>query len=274
MRVPSPAGVLGRMPGLVPATLFMLVLLLFGCASGPQDQTVVQETFAIEAISGTSKQSSGGVTVEDLGEQAQIVPPVRVQACKGRRLLFRTVEKKRKKGGKTYTERRPVYTEVDPFHRLHVRRLKIRNDTEHVLYLDRIGAVLVDAAGNDNEGMSKSMLRHYLRSVRPCPSTEAVIVSLRSLRFIGANIRIRPGRVTQVLVVFSGINKRILGDWVLELHGVPVDTDPAGRVSRVASFSFPYAARGFRTTIERRKETTFGPWREISRTVKEIEPGS
>ena len=214
--------------------------------------------------------------MEDLGEQSQVVAPVRVQDCKGGRLLFRTVEKKSGKKGKEriHAERRRVMTEVDPFRYLYVRRLKIRNGAEHVLSLSDIEAVLLDAAGNDNEGLTKSAIAHYLRSVRPCPSTEAVIASLRSLKFLGSNIRIRPGRVTQVLVAFSGIDKRVLGDWTLELHGFPVSTDAAGRVSRVTSFSFPLKARGFRTTIERRKETTFGPWREINRTVEEIEPGA
>ena len=253
--------------------LVLPVLLLFGCATGPQTQVLVRDSFVMEAVDGTSKQTLGGVTAEDLGEQADVVPPVRVQACKGSRLLFREV-KQRDKKGKTHTKRRPVFVEVDPFRNLHVRRLKIRNDTEHVLSLKRIEAVFVDAAGNDNEGMTRATLRRYLRSARPCPSTRAVVASLRSLKFLGSNIRLRPGRVTQVLAVFSGIDRRILGDWTLELHGVPVETDPAGRVSRVASLSFPFRTRGYRTTVERRKETTFGPWQELSRKVEEIDPGS
>ena len=98
---------------------------------------MVRDSFVIEAVDGTSKQTLGGVTVEDLGEQSGIVPSVRVQACKGSRLLFREV-KQRDKKGKTHTKRHPVFVDVDPFRNLHVRRLKIRNDTEHVLSLNRM----------------------------------------------------------------------------------------------------------------------------------------
>ena len=267
------ARVPGRVLALFLPALVIPVLFLFGCATGPQTQVVVKDSFAIEAVQGTSKQTLGGITVEDLGEQSHVVTPVRVQACKGSSLLFREV-KQRDEKGKTHTKRHPVFVEVDPFRNLYVRRLKIRNDTEHVLFLDRIDAVFVDAAGNDNEHMDMSTLRQYLHSVRPCRSTRAVIATLRSLKFLGSGIRLRPGRVTQVLAVFSGIDRRILGDWMLELHGVPVETDPAGRVSRVATFSFPFRTRGYRTTVVRHKETTFGPWQELSRKVEEIDPGS
>ena len=140
--------------------------------------------------------------------------------------------------GKTHTKRRPVFEAVDPLRHLYVRRLKIRNDAEHILHLDRAETVLVDAAGNDNKGMTKGQLRRFWRAARPCPSTRRVIASLRGLKFLGSNIRILPGRVARVLVAFPRIDKRILGDWALEIHGLPVDTDNTGkyRVSRPSRF--------------------------------------
>ena len=110
--------------------------------------------------------------------------------------------------------------------------------------------------------------------MRPCPSTRHIVSSLRGLKFLGGNIRLRPGRVARVLAVFARVDKRIPGDWTLEIHGLPVDTDPAGNVSRAASFAFPLVSRGYRTTIELRKEELFAPWREINRTTEEIKPDS
>ena len=265
------AGVRGRVPTLLLIAM-LSILFLAGCATGPQTQFVVQETFSIEASGDASKQTKGSITAEDLGELADIIPPVRVQACKGPFPQFHTV-KVIDAEGNTRTKRRPVFEEVDPFRDLYVRRLRIRNDSGHVLSLNRTEAVLADAAGNDHAGMTTAVLQHFLRASRPCPSTDYVIASLRGLKFLGNNIRLRPGRVAQVLVAFAGVDKRILGDWMLELHGFPVNTDQAGMVSRVASFEFPLISRGYRVTIELRKETTFGPWNEINRTMEDMGPG-
>ena len=140
--------------------------------------------------------------------------------------------------------------------------------------LNRIDAVLVDAAGNDIELMSKSTLRQDLFARRPCPSTKGLIESLRSLKLLGADIRIRPGRTGVLFAAFSGVDRRILGDWTLELNEVPVATDPAGEVTHAASFEFPLLVRGYRTTTILRREGFFDPWKEIQRRTEEIEPGS
>lgn len=261
-----------RSPRLLP-TVVLATVLLSGCKAGPLTRVVVDEHFSIEPVGDSSKQTRGSVTVEDLGEPADIAAPVRVQACKGRRLQFVRVKSVGPKG-KIRIRRRPVYEEVNPLEGLYVRRLKIRNDSGHILSLNRIEAVLVDAAGNDNEGLSRAMAGRFLLRARPCPSTRGIVASLRSLKFLGSNIRLRPGRVTRVFVAFSGIDKRIPGDWYLELHGFPVRTDPAGKVSRVASFNFPLVSRGYRTTVEMRKDTAFGPWKTIKRTTKPVGPAS
>ena len=202
-----------------------------GCATGPQEKTVVEETFFIETVGDTPRQTIGAVTIEALGEAQNIVQPMEVQACDGPRLKFRRVERKTEEG-KKYFKRHPVHETVDPFHGIYLRKLRLRNDTSHVLRLNRIDAVLLDAAGNDNELMTKAGLRHHLRASRPCQSTEALVQSLRVVKLLGADIRIRPGRATELLAAFSGVDPRIIGDWTLELNGVPVATDPAGRTLR------------------------------------------
>ena len=249
----------------------IVALAAAGCASGPETRTIIQETFSIEAIEGTSRQIIGNVTVEDLGEAQQIIPPMEVQACDGPFLLVREVTRKTNEGEK-YIEEYPVLETVDPFQGIYVRRLKIGNDTEHTMRLDRIDAVMVDAAGNDNELMTKSALRMDILAKRPCPSTQGLIEYLRSVKLLGADIRIRPGRSTVLFAAFSGVDKRVTGDWTLELNEVPVATDPAGEIVRIASFEFPLQAKGYRTITIQRREGWLEPWVEIQRRTIEIGP--
>ena len=198
--------------------------------------------------------------------------PVKVQACDGHRLKYRRVERKTKNGKKRF-QKQPVYETVDPLRGIYIRRLRIRNDTGHVLRLNRMDAVLVDAAGNDNELVTKSALRHRLRAGRPCRSTRELVASVRGLKLLGADLRMRPGRVAELYAAFSQIDERIIGDWTLELHEISVAFDLAGRVLRVATFEFPLVSRGFRTTRVLRKEKLLEPWKEIHRTTEEILPG-
>ena len=243
-----------------------------GCASGPQTKTVVEDSFSIESIAGTSRQSIGYVAIEDHGEAHRLVQPVEVQACDGHRLKYRRVERKTKKGGRR-VEEVPVFETIDPLRGVYIRRLVIRNATGHVLRLNRMDAVLVDAAGNDNELVTKSRLRRRLRAERPCRSTRGLVASLRGLKVLGADIRMRPGRVAELYAVFSGVDERIIGDWTMELHEVPVVFDAAGRTVRLATFEFPLVSKGYRTTRVLRKEKLFDPWKEIHRTTEEILPG-
>lgn len=252
------------------ATLVLVVALASaGCASGPQVKSIIQDSYSIEAIEGTSRQTIGNVTIEDVGEAHEIVTPMQVQACDGPFLITRKVKKVTRKG-KEYIEERPVLETVDPLQGIYVRSLKIRNDTEHTMRLNRIDAVLVDAAGNDNELMTKSALAQDLFARRPCPSTESLIENLRIIKLLGADIRIRPGRVVVLFAAFSGVDKRIIGDWTLELNEVPILMNPNGEVSRVSSFKFPLLARGYRTTIVLKSEGLFEPWEEIRRRTVEI----
>ena len=184
----------------------------------------------------------------------------------------REVERRTTKGEK-YIQTIPVYETVHPFDGLYLRKLKITNSTKHNIRLNRVDAVLVDAAGNDNELMTRSVLRHDLLARRPCRSTEALIESLRSVKLPGANIRIRPGRATELLAAFTGVDESILGDWTLELHEVPVETDPAGEVLYPASVEFPLLARGYRTTTRLRRERWFDSWKGTHRTTEKVGPG-
>ena len=250
--------------------LLLVVMVVGGCETGPQYRSVVHDTYSVEAVGGTQKQTRENITVEDLGEAQKAIQPVRVQACDGPHLLVdeRRIEDSE---GNVRIRRVPYYESVDPLRGIYVRRLKITNDTEYTLRLNRVDAVLVDGAGNDREGMDRETLEHAIRAERPCPSTHGLIQTLRSLKLLGADIRIRPGRTTTLLAAFSGVDKRITGDWTLELNDFPVPTNDAAEM-RVTSFEFPLVGRGYRTTIQQRKESLFAPWEEISRSIEEIAP--
>ena len=197
---------------------------------------------------------------------------VEVQACDGPLLLDRRA-KRIGEEGEEYVERFPAFETVDPFEGIYVRRLKIRNETGHTVRLNRIDAVLVGAAGNDNELMTKSALRQDLLARRSCPSTEGVIESLRSVGLLGAYIGVRPGRSTVLFAAFSGVERRILGDWTLELNGVPVATEPGGEVLHAVSFALLLLAKGYRTTTTLRNQGLFDRWEEMNRVTNEIGSG-
>ena len=242
-----------------------------GCASDgePRFRTVVADTFAIEAVGGASKQTKQRITVEDMGEAQQVVRPMQVQACDGPHLRY---DEKKTKSGRI--RQVPVYETVDPLQGIYVRRLKISNDTNNVMRLDRIDVVLVDAAGNDNEGMSKDVLQQNIKAARPCSSTQALVNSLRSLKILGSDARIRPGRRVEMLAAFASVDKSIVGDWTLEMNDFPVATNQAGEVTQVTSFKYPFVSKGYRTSIKYRKDSFFSPWVEVDRETEEIDPGS
>lgn len=266
----------GRSPSRSSSIRVMIIALPLlaasGCATGPQVKTVVEDSYSIESVGGTSRRSIGNVTIEDRGEAHRVAQPVQVQACDGHRLKYRREERKTKEGERR-VEERPVFETVDPLRSVYIRRLMIRNDTGHILRLNRMDAVLVDAAGNDNEFVTKSALRRRLRAERPCRSTRGLVASLRGLKLLGADIRMRPGRVAELYAAFSGVDERIVGDWTMELHEVPVAFDAAGRIVQLATFEFPLVSKGFRTTRVLRKEKLFDPWKELHRTTEEILPG-
>ena len=149
-----------------------------GCATGPEVTTVVRETFSIGAIDDTSRKTIGNVAVEDLGETQWVVTSVQVQACGGPLPVGLEVERRTTKGEK-HIATIPVHETVDPFDGLYVRKLKITNSTKHSIRLNHVDGVLVDAAGNHNELMTGSTLRHDLLARRLCRSIEALIDSLR-----------------------------------------------------------------------------------------------
>ena len=251
--------------------MLLIVMFVGGCETTPQLRSIVRDTYMVEAVSGTQRQTKENITVEDLGEAQEVVQPVEVQACQGPHLLFDKREYIDSEGNRRTRTVRVMET-VYPLRGIYIRRLKITNDTEHTLRLNRVDTVLVDGAGNDREGMDKGLLEQNIRAGRPCPSTDAVLQTLSALKLLGADTRIRPGRETTLLAAFSGVDKSITGDWTLELNDFPVATNEAAEVIRVTSFQFPLEAKGYRTTIRQRKESFFAPWEEIGRSTEEIVP--
>ena len=251
----------------------MLVVVMFvsGCETTPQLRSIVRDTYMVEAVGDTQRQTKENITVEDVGEAQEVIQPVEVQACQGPHLLYDKREYIDSEGNRRTRTVRVMET-VDPLRGIYIRRLKITNNSEHTLRPNQIDTVLVDGAGNNWDGLDEETLEQNIRAGRPCPSTDAVVRTLIPLKLLGGDTRIRPGRETTLLAAFSGVDKSITGDWVLELNDFPVATNEAAEVIRVTRFLFPLEAKGYRTIIRQRKESLFAPWEEIGRSTEEIVP--
>ena len=255
---------------------------LVACRTGPQERSEIVDAYVIEAV-GDSKSTQEDVTVEDLGEVREVLQPVTLQACDDenpRRLKFaieRSRVTNRVTGQSQIVEQEVAVMEsVDPLAGIYVRRLRINNDTEHTLRLNQIATLLIDPTGQDNEALSREFLYQNIRARRPCDSTNILLDSLSSLKLMttDTDMKVLPGRRTEVYVAFQGVDQSILGDWMLSLYDFPVATDQAGAVSRRVQFQFPLLSRGYRTIVKYRKEGFLSSWEEVGRTTEELDPGT
>lgn len=254
------------------ASSISIIALLSACAttSEPRFESKIINTYELKALDVSKKiQTKGSITIEDAGDAKNDATPVRIHACDGAQLRYETKNYTYK--GVPMQKQVKVMETVNPLNGLYVRRLKITNNSEHTLRINQVDSVLVDGAGIDHESMSRDLMTQHIRANIPCQSSYAVIKSLERMKIIGSDTRIRPGREVDMLVVFSGVDKSVLGDWTLELNDFPVKTNEANQVSKVTSFKFPLVAKGFRTTINYRKDSLFSAWKEINRETKEIQ---
>ena len=252
-----------------PILLILTVMFVGNCASYPQVRTIVRDSYVLEMVSDDKVVTKENITVEDVGEAKEAIAPLQVQKCVGTQLVVKVKERKDKEGNVVERKELPVYEDVYPLLDHYVRRLRVTNNTEHTLRLDRVDVVLIDGAGKDWEGLDKETLEQNIRAKRPCSSTGKLVESLSSLKLLGADTRVRPGRESTFLAVFKTVDKTILGDWALELIDVPVATNEAGQVTRVTSFEFPLIAKHYQTTIQQSKQSLMAPWKETGRSTKE-----
>lgn len=252
------------------------------CETGPQERSRVVDTYVIESA-GETTVTQEDVTVEDLGEVEEVLQPITIQACDDqnpRRLKFvveRTRVTNRVTGQSQVVEKEVAVTEaVNPLAGIYVRRLRISNDTEHTLRLNQIATLLIDPTGQDNEALSRELLYQNIRARRPCASTDILLDSLGSFKMMttDTDMKVLPGRRTDVYVAFQGVDPSILGDWTLALYDFPVATDQAGAVTRRVQFQFGLLSKGFRTILKYRKEGFMSQWEEVDRTTVELEPGA
>lgn len=239
--------------------------LLSACiATGPQTRILTVDSFALVTVESEKALDVDGVTLKDLGETKNLIEPVEVQDCAGGKLRYERVTR----NGVPYDE--PVWIFVDPLERIYVRRFRVTNNTTTTLNISRADAVLVDAAGNDNEMATAEILRQNVLARYPCSSGPVIARTLRPLKLLGSDIRIRPGRSVTLYAMFPNADISILGDWFLEINDFPVQTDDKGQVSKVAQFKFDLTAKGYRTTITQEKESLLTGWVEVGRTTEEL----
>lgn len=246
------------------------VCVMSGCSSTeyPIFKNTVYENFAaIEKSKEASRQTKSSVTVTDLGRVSeQIVPPVKVQACDGSKLLVTQITVNGQPALKEVMET------VDPFSNMHVRRVMIENDTKHTITLGTVDGILVDPNGNDHEMSSRDSLERHIRSKRPCSTTRDVIAAFDTVPFLANQIRVRPGRNMEVFVPFPNKNElAIKGEWSFQLLDFPTGTDVSGAVSKRDTFTFPIEINQTRTTVKSKKDSFFGPWTEVERDTVTVD---
>lgn len=247
------------------ALLTACAALLTACiASEPQTRVRTLDSFAIVTVEDQKAQKVDEVAIQDMGEVKDLIRPIQIQACEGSRLLFKEV---RTSQG---IRRERVMVTVDPLLGVYVRRLRVTNDTTNVLNLNRADAVLVDAAGNDNELADTEIITQNILARFPCGTGQAAANTLRPLKMLGSDVRIRPGREVTFYAMFLNVDPSIVGDWILELNDFPVQTDAKGEVSKVAQFKFDLIAKGFRTRITEKKMGLLSPWVETDRATEEL----
>ena len=249
------------------------LLGVFSCGTYPQFKSNVYYRYSQAPFEQASnKQTKESITIEDKGTAEKVIQPIKVQACEGNLLLVRIVEKVRytKYGQIPYKVKEPVFETVDPLENVYLRRIKLHNATEHVLQLAQIDVVFVDPAGNEYEMISKELLEGFIRSNRPCPSTEAIVSALKPLKLLGGGrTKIRPKRDQDFFVAFPNLKINIPGEWRLEFHDFPTKTNEAGNIIRKTSFEFPFEVKKYKIIVEQRKDGFMDSWKEISRNEEE-----
>ena len=257
---------------LAPSAAIGCILFLTACATTePVTRVLTFDAFEIvSADDHRKKQEKSNVIMEDQGEAEDVLQAVQVHDCDGANYRYEVSEYTDREG-RRQTRRTPVMVDVNPLQGVYVRRLRVTNNSPNVLRLSRADAVMVDPAGNDNELADLQILAQNIKADLPCPSGDAVTRNLRTLKILGADVRIRPGREVTFFVMFPSVDKSIVGDWILELNDFPVETDEVGDVSRVEAFKFPLVSKGFRTEVTQRKAGLFAPWVEVGRNTFEIE---
>lgn len=251
---------------------------LTGCGSYPKYTTEVHVTGRLDSIDGIDKQTKESITVEDMGEvhAASLANAIEIQLCRNGSLQytgeFRTV---RNAAGQYVRRPVPVIVSVNPleFLKVYARRIRIHNGTEHSLQLRDVDVVLIDAADNENDMLSKSLIDDLLDIQWPCPNRNKLKASLAPVSIFSGNFRIRPNREKETYIFFQPITfQSSPGEWYLQFHNFPVRTNEAGHVIRKTSFEFLFIARKVTTGIRFRRDGYFSDWREIERKTTVTPP--
>ena len=253
-------------------TLCVTVVLtaLTGCEMKPQTRTQTFNTYELVPLASSKLiQKKSGLIIEEKGEAKDALQPVKIQACDGPYLAY-DIKRYKDKYGRIHEKKNPVYVTVSPIQGTHVRRIKLTNNTKHVLRFDRMVAVLVDGAGNEREFQTKELLEQGIRAKFQCQSGQILVNSLQSMKTITASSRILPGRTWEGMLAFSNVDLSVRGDWFLQLIDVPVKADQAGNVTKRTTFEFQMTVEHFRTVVVERKENLFKPWTEVSRETNRI----
>ncbi len=104
------------------------------------------------------KQTKYGVTIEDKGEAKNLSTPIRLQSCSNGQLQTKRVKKCSGYGDRQrcFYEEIPLFVNANALNGIYFRKIKIHNNTDHILYLNRTDVVLIDGAGGEHECAKQS----------------------------------------------------------------------------------------------------------------------
>lgn len=240
-------------------------ILFTGCGE-PQFQSRIETSYMVikdKQYEAKKKQTKENVTIEDKGDAGNLSTNIRLQGCSNGQLQVSRIKKCNSRS--CWIETVPYFVNMDPLKDIYFRKIKIHNNTDHIIYLNRTDIVLVDAAGTEHEAKTKEGLAEHIESLWACSNVKQLTNSVARLKVLGDRAKVRPGRNSEFLVPFTTTSLNIGGDWELEIIDVPTKTNEAGKVLKKVSFKMPFTIKETQIQVDYKKAGAFSQWVEIKR---------
>lgn len=130
-------------------------------------------------------------------------------------------------------------------------KVSVENATDHIVRLDRSVVKLMDPSGNTHELLTKEEVQALLMTGRPCTTTANLTSRLALVKLYNRQTEILPGTSYTAWVAFyPKMENLIAGTWKTALYEIPVETDPAGNVTKTTRFELPTTIRHYRETYK------------------------
>lgn len=225
----------------------MLVLSVIGC--GPSIYTKVRFEYST-LDSSKAIQADGGITVERVS-QNPVQPP---------EIFFANVQKCDPQTGRLIVEPQvlggpqPVMEKVSILPEgCMLEKINITNKTGHVVRLNTAVISAFDPANNSFPMLTKEEISAKLfSSLGLCnTNTGAQLVNqLNMVKLLDKNTELLPDRTETKYLIYQPQSLQLPGVWKLTLYDVPVETSPAGQVTKTVNFSLESVCKQFKDTYK------------------------